>query len=236
MKTTLVIVFATTLLMGGCGAEADPNSTTSSSGTKTDTASTITDKATATASQLTENIVVVGYISPINITVDGVNYSDSENFYTKKLERLRSDAVTKYPQYSITITGDLGLPSFAYGFSAFIAAVGDTGYAGSTTVSGQGKLSFTFHPDSDQQVPYEVTVSKRLGIRLTKGSDVISQCYNLMGATQINLDGHPFLVRSFTSQVTSYQCGQDPSDSGIALPVPQSSLATTGGTSVAGGN
>ena len=206
------------LLMAACGADPNSTATTSATGDGKKPATPTADKS-ETASQLTDNLTVTGYISPIYIEVNGDEYANTEDWYTQEINTLRDQAAAKYPQYNLSFDAQAGA-EFSYGFTAFIAPVAETGYAGSASVT-RGKFSFTLPSNIDRQAAYLVSVSKRLELKLYKGADTITWCYNLTGDSQISLDGQPILIRSFTTKTTEYRCEKSrKAGSGMTIPDP----------------
>ena len=216
------------LFLGGCGV--DPNATKNNSAGAT-TANTTT--TTTTNTLLATDLLVVGYVSPLNLTVDNVPYQDSEAFYTAELTKLTEQVHAKYPDYSLYIDAAVGLSDFQSGFNAFLVSVDDTGVASQASVDNTGKFIFNLPPNTNTTGRYLVSASKRLNLQLVKEgasadttsttastttntSATITWCYNLTAQTQINLDDQSFILRKFVTNVTAYKC--DVASTDISVP------------------
>jgi len=212
VKNVKLLILAGFFVLG-CGV--DPNTAKTKSETQTD----------AKGSQLTDGYLAVeGYVSPINLVINDKAYADSEDFYTQEVERLKLEVAKKYPQHKLYFDAAVGLRNFKYGLSAFLVAVDDVGVASEATVDSKGKFTFSLPPDTATEVPYLVRASKRLGLRLVNGNDLVSWCYNLSAEAQIRLDGKPFILRNFTTLITSYQCNEK-SKTDITVPDNQTNEA-----------
>ena len=184
-----------------------------------------------TSSDLTSTtnpFVVNGYVSPINISVNGTQYKDSEDFYTQEVARLTNEVHQKYPGYSLYFDATVGLQDFKEGLTVFLVASGDTGMAGESSVDSNGKFTFNLPADVDKTALYTLRATKRIGLRLVKAAstdttatttsstdsstagDTISWCYNLFAENdQLSLSNKSFILRTFTTTITSYQCETD---------------------------
>lgn len=164
-----------------------------------------------------EYLTVEGYISPINITVNNESYSDSEDFYTQELLKLQEEVKKDYPDYELSFDAAVGLRHFKSGMYVFLVASSETGVASETYVDSSGKFSFLFESeDVDTKDMYTLRTSKRIGLRLIKGDDVITWCYNMYAEKEMALEVSPIILRHFHTKITKYRCsGQS---SGISLP------------------
>ena len=155
-----------------------------------------------------EFFAVDGYVSPINISVNNQQYKDSEDFYTKEVDRLTESVHQKYPGYSLYFDADVGLQDFKQGLSVFLVASNDSGVASESSVDSRGKFTFNLPSNVEKQDLYTLRASKRIGLRLVKDQDVISWCYNLFAEKEVSLDGKSVILRNFETNITSYKCEQ----------------------------
>jgi hypothetical protein len=171
--------------------------------------------------QLSADAVPVnGYISPMNISVDGVEYVDSEDFYTQEVDRLTQMAQEQYPEHKLFFDAEVGLRDLKRDMSVYLAASGDEGFADETMVNGKGQFLFNLPANTDLKQSYVLRAYKRIGLRLEKGSNVISWCYNLFAQKEVLLEKDKQLIlRDFSTKVTKYQCATQ-KKSGITLPYP----------------
>jgi len=211
MKNLLILLV---MVVTGCGTEALVDSQKAK------------DASTPASDQLfakpvdADAIPITGYISPINISVDGVFYVDSEDFYTQEVERLSKMVKEQYPKHSLFFDAEVGLRDFKQGLSVFMVAASGQGVADETMVNGRGQFIFNLPAKTDLTQAYIVRAYKRIGMRLQKDQEVISWCYNLYAEENVVLEkDKPMILRDFNTKVTTYQC-QTPKTSGISLPYP----------------
>lgn len=207
MKALLTIMV---MVLVGCGT-ANPEGY--------QTAEEKQQQVSARGSQLSTSdyFMVEGYVTPINIQVDGKTYQDSEDFYTKELNRLATLVKSQYPGYSLAFDAQVGLRNFKTGMYAFLAATDDVGVASEAYVDSTGKFSFMLDGKTDKAAQYTIRATKRIGLKLTKkGEDTIAWCYNMYAEKSISLNGQPNILRNFVTSVTEYQCSDNAG--GITLP------------------
>ena len=186
-----------------------------------------TDPNNTDSSQLatsSDSFNVDGYVSPINISVNGKQYKDSEDFYTQEMVRLQADVKKEYAGYTLSFDAAVGLKNFKTGMYVFLVAENDNGVASESYVDGTGKFSFMFDSKVDKKTMYTLRATKRIGLRLTKGQEVIQWCYNMYAEKEMALETSPVVLRNFATAVTQYQCS-DYND-GIQLPDRQQDIKT----------
>ena len=159
---------------------------------------------------------VDGYVSPINISVNGKQFKDSEDFYTQEMVRLQAEVKKEYAGYTLSFDAAVGLKNFKTGMYVFLVAENDNGVASESYVDGTGKFSFMFDSKVEKKTMYTLRATKRIGLRLTKGQEVIQWCYNMYAEKEMALETSPVVLRNFATAVTQYQCS-DYND-GIQLP------------------
>lgn len=210
MRTVLTSLV--TFLLLGCGVDPNAQKTSTNDTASTQDGNNLVD----------ESLVIEGYVSPINLVVNDKPYADSEDFYTQEVDRLKLDVAKKYPNHDLFFDAAIGLQDFKYGLTAFLVADSEVGVASESAIDSRGKFTFNLPPDTDKQIPYTVRASKRIGLRLVPvdptDTNVISWCYNLSGETQITLDSKSFILKKFTTNVTSYKCAEKNSSTDINIP------------------
>ena len=213
MKTLLTTIIMMVVFQVSCGSAQD----SALSGTKSDKSSS-NDPNNKDGSQLASGdyFNVDGYVSPINISVNGKQYKDSEDFYTQEMVRLQADVKKEYAGYTLSFDAAVGLKNFKTGMYVFLVAENDNGVASESYVDGTGKFSFMFDNKVDKKTMYTLRATKRIGLRLTKGQEVIQWCYNMYAEKEMALETSPVVLRNFATAVTQYQCS-DYND-GIQLP------------------
>jgi hypothetical protein len=162
-----------------------------------------------------------GYVSPINIYVNDEFYSDSEDFYTREVDRLQEMMADAYPNYTLSFEANIGLKDFKRGLQAFLTPKNDMGIASETSVDDSGAFSFTLPKRVDYSDDmYLIRISKRIGLKLTNGENVIYQCYNFYAQKNIKpTENEAVLLRVFQTSLTKYKCSDD-SDNYITIPTP----------------
>ena len=180
-------------------------------GDATDQLNSKKTSTTTASSQLTdEPYVVTGYISPLNITVNNKEYTDTEDFYTQEVNRLITALSTQYPNYTMTFNAAVGLQDFIQNMSVFLVSSSNTGVAAQGAVTGTGKFTFNLSSNVDVTQLYTVRASKRIGLILTNGQNVLTWCYNLYAEDdQVSLNGSSIVLKDFKTMITSYQCEED---------------------------
>ncbi len=171
----------------------------------------------AESSDYRHNLTVTGYISPIKITVNSIEYKDSEDFYTKELTKLRGEIERDYPGYQLHFNADIGFKNFKHNMYIFVAPVAAQGVASETYVDSQGKFTFKFSEAINIYDMYNLRATKRISLTISNESadDIIHWCYNLHADHETTLDKSPILLRNFTTTVTQYQCENS---TGIVIP------------------
>ena len=210
MKVLLTTTVLMSTMLFSCGAEDK----------LTGKQSQITSTATSTLSG--GYYTVSGYVSPINISVNGTSYSDSEDFYTQELIKLQAQAEKSYPDHVLTFDANVGLTNFQSGMSVFLVATNAQDVASSAVVNPDGKFSFMLDSNVDKQASYTLRASKRIGLKLVKGSDTIAWCYNMSAEVQTALENTPIILRDFKTVVTQYQCTSQ--NDNVNVPTPASEV------------
>ena len=209
MLLRTLIVFVLTV---SCGYQADDK-------TKKTTDPVDPSAAALSAELEPTSVDFTGYISPINISVDGKNYTDGDDFYTKELTRLQAVVDKEYPKYTFSFEADVGLQDLKQGMSVFLVSQ-NNGYSSETTVDGQGQFNF-YIPKTAEKDSYLIRAYKKIGLRLTPDDQTAKEiywCYNLYAEHTQTLEKASVVLNSFTTNITKYQCSSAAAD-GIQIPV-----------------
>jgi hypothetical protein len=208
-RITIALITTLVVFLAACGV--DPTKQNEGSTTK---------QTEAEGSQLTNSDFVLfeGYVSPVNISVNGKAYRDSEDFYTQEVKRLKTEVAKSYPQHSLYFDADVGLRDFKLNLLVLLVATSDTGIASESSVDSKGKFTFNLPSDVDKQQTYTVRASKRIGLRLVKDQEVISWCYNLFAENDVTLESKSIILRKFETVITSYRCEEEDRSESIELP------------------
>lgn len=211
--TSMMMVFAVFMMMA-CGTPQGYQ--TAEEQAKEEQRQNEASNPAAALSNPGDYMEVAGYVSPINISVDGKSYKDSEDFYSQEFNRLQAQVKAQYPGYKLTFDAQVGLRNFKNGMYVFLVATSDIGVASETYVDASGKFTFMIDGKADRNADYTLRATKRIGLQLSKkGQETISWCYNMYAEKNVMLDGKSNVLRNFATSVTEYQCD---STEGITLP------------------
>jgi hypothetical protein len=178
------------------------------------------------AERYPDGVTFAGYLSPaFSITVDGVRYADSEDFYTQQIDKLAKDAKADgYAGWTLDFDAQIGLDDLKYGMKVYIAAASGRGYAAETIIAEDGTFAVQFPKEAVDSV-YQVRANKHISVSLTNpadetGNDSVRWCYNFSAVDQsVSLSDHdkPIILNSFVTRVTKYECSAS-SNGGISIP------------------
>lgn len=217
MKTMSMITFVIGSLVA-CGQQ--PNYTDPKVTDQKDT----TAEDTTTKKDSLPPMGIDGYISnAFDLTVDDERYSDSEDFYTRELDRLTEEAVEAgYEDWKLTFDAKIGLVDLKYGMNVFVASPGNRGFAGQTTVSSNAGFYIAVPPAARDEA-FSIRAVKRINVTLTPPDELrktekpVRWCYNFSAEiSDVRVDGEPLVLNNFKTRITKYACSVD--SNGIAIP------------------
>lgn len=149
-------------------------------------------------------------VSAFGISVDGTSYSDSEDFYTSELEKLRRKAdEAGYEGWDVSFEAALGFNDLSSGMKVYVSPTGDKGTSAQTEASSSGKFAVEFQASRElSTAQFEVRAVKRLNVLLKQGSDARRFCYNLLGVERDVMvsDYREVRIDTFSTRMTSYSC------------------------------
>ena len=207
MKGLMISVFSV-LLVASCGGI------------------TYTDSA-AKASQTPDTQVLKGYVSSaFDITVDGENYKDSEDFYSKEIDTLQTQAdAAGYADWALTFDAKIGLDDLRDGMKVFVISSSVKGYAAQVGVDAGGRFNVTF--PATENAKYQIRAVKRINVILknpdtTATNKKVVWCYNFSANAQDVEMGSatgetPIILNTFTTELTKYECSNSQT-TGISIP------------------
>jgi len=206
------LVFAS---LFGCG-DLDDNE---GNGTSTEVP---TDSASQSDPSNSDDISFSGYVLNVfEVTVDGVEYADLEDFYTHELARLpqKAEEAGYDESYTISLEAAIGFKDLWTGMDVYVSPMGKTGYQGFSQVGGDGKFSVKL-PEDARDDSYRVRATKRIRVKATKGEDVTYICYNFSAmekSVSFSASSKPIILDAFTSSITAYDCAPSTGD-GLTIP------------------
>ena len=161
-----------------------------------------------------------GYlVSAFDINVDGKQYSDSEDFYTQKVDELEAQkADAGYKGYAVKFEANIGLDDLKQGMKVYVVPSESRGFAAETVIDYDGTFNVGF-PAEAEDGSVKVRANKRVNVKLTKGKETVYWCYNFSAketGTKVSRDGKPIILDTFFTKLTKYKCQE--STSGITVP------------------
>jgi hypothetical protein len=149
-----------------------------------------------------------GYVGGMfEITVDGVKYPDSEEWYNSEMDKIPERLTAAgYEGVDFNFNAEVGLDDFWNNTKVNVASSGSTGYQGSSTVESVDG-SFEIRLPQGSFGNYQIKSVKRLNLTLPNG-DIF--CYNMKGIEKsytLNAFTDPIIVDSFVTSITKYDCG-----------------------------
>jgi hypothetical protein len=210
MKTSLSIIgLSISAFAISCGRDESQQSSA--------TSNTNASENGAASNNVTFNGAVT---SAFAITVDGVRYDDSEDFYTQEVSRLRDKAAAAgYNGWETKFDAVLGFADLARDMVVYISPTEKRGYTGKASVGSDAKFRVELPADA-QDSSYNVRAVKRVNVILTKAGESKKFCYNFSAVDKnvpFNEKDKPIVLDSFTSKLTLYACESQQTD-GIVIP------------------
>ena len=162
-----------------------------------------------------------GYLGGVfEITVDGVKYDSSEDWYNKEIEKIPARlAEAGYPDAEFQFDAEVGLDDFAYDTKVNLQSQGGTGWAGSSqVVPNDGSYEIKLPEGAFGR--YQLKTVKR--VSLTVNGDK-KFCYNFLGLAKdydLNPESRPIIIEEFETKLTAYKCSAHTvDDNGVLIPV-----------------
>ncbi len=156
-------------------------------------------------------------VSAFEITVDGVRYQDSEDFYSAEVERLpEKAAIAGFPGWDVRFEAILGFADLARGMTVYVAPSGHVGYTGSAAVSADGRFRVEL-PADGKGASYNMRAVKRVNVLLTKEKETRRFCYNFsanLKDVSVIESSLPFVLDDFQTRWTLYSCDKSSPSSG----------------------
>lgn len=221
MRMSLLVSFCA-LFMNSCYMQVDSNDDSRAEDTQRSSDTTPVSTTPASMNLGKKLVDVSGYVvSAFEVQVDGTDYLDLEDFYTKELDRLpnRMKEAGYDESYTFELEAQIGFEDLWRDMTVYILSAGKAGYQAKTFVNDQGGFK-TFLPVSEEDRSYKIRANKRISIRATKAGETKLFCYNFSAkekdATFTSL-ANPTILDSFTTTITAYECMNDDA-SGLVVP------------------
>lgn len=158
--------------------------------------------------------------SAFAITVDGVRYDDSEDFYTQEVMRLPTKvAAAGYAGWEAKFDAVLGFNDLAKDMVVYIAPTEKRGYSGQASVGTDAQFRVELPADAIDS-SYNVRAVKRVNVVLNKAGETKRFCYNFSAVDKnvpLKDKDKPIVLDNFTSKLTLYACESQQND-GITIP------------------
>lgn len=151
-----------------------------------------------------------------DLSVDGVTYSDIEQYYTEQAEGLKEKVeAAGYSVDSVEFIGKLGFADFIQDMTVFVSS--SAGTQGKGSIDAQGNFSISVpNPKAKTNLSFKVRATKRVQVLLINGGVTTKKlCYNFSAVEQDVIE-NPISLNNFKTDPTLYECTQV--DSGLAIP------------------
>lgn len=154
------------------------------------------------------------------LTVDGVAYRDSEDFYTSELARLPErvrEAGHDLDGLVVRFSARVGLGDLWAGMLVFVAPASGQGAAGSVPVRPDGTFAFSLPAGTDAAAAFQLRAVKRISVELVRAGTVEERwCYLLSAREAAAVPGQFALLQAFDTQLTAYEC--EKATGGLSIP------------------
>lgn len=155
--------------------------------------------------------------SGFEIIVEGIEFFDTEAFYTSFIDKL---VKPKYPElidWDIDLKGDYNMSSFGSKVPVYMASEKNT-FQGKTDSHGVFQIEI---PSDSQNQTYRVRIVVRISLSLSKeGQDDQQFCYilhSLVDDVKISDKQESLVFTNYSTQLNKYKCGSG--SEGIEIPV-----------------
>jgi hypothetical protein len=166
-----------------------------------------------------EGVTFTGYVQKaFALTVNGVSFSDSENFYTNFIEELVKPAYGDLEDADVTVEGEYGLSKFGTASKVFMAADGD-GHLYEAVTDNASKFAVQVDDAALDEI-FKARVVMRIGLKIKRPDSVEHFCYILHGirdGIKVSESAKPVVFSEFKTQLNTYRC-EEVDDSAIAIP------------------
>jgi hypothetical protein len=164
--------------------------------------------------------VVAGAVQyAFDLTVDGLSYSNVEDYYTAQVRTLKEKVLAAgYNADKAEFRGRLGFADFIQDMVVFV--VSSDGKQGRGVVDSQGNFSVAIDSKDEtsrtRTTSYAVRANKRVQIILSNGGVPTKKlCYNFSAITKSS-ENNTILLDSFETDFTLYDCEQQ--SDGLEIP------------------
>jgi hypothetical protein len=174
------------------------------------------------AAGMVQDFVIRGSVnSAFALTVDGQDYDDIESYFTAESARLPSKVKDAgYEGYTVRFDAAIGFNDLTQGMTVYIAGKEKRGYQTKTLIAKNDTFAAKLPAEAAGDV-YQIKANKRIGIILTKGSEIKKFCYNFAAVdleVPYEMVDDPIILSNFKSSLTTYECQQDAGSDSLKVP------------------
>jgi hypothetical protein len=160
-------------------------------------------------------------LNAFGVTVNGQPYADLEAFYTEQLASLPklAQGAGYDSSYQTTFVANVGFSDLWTNMTVYIAPTGNRGYQGTSQVDANGKFSVDLPKDAVDS-NYQVRANKRIGVIISKGSEIHNLCYNFSAenlSVPFTANTQPIVLSAFSTSLTAYACAAE-TNAGLNIP------------------
>jgi hypothetical protein len=172
--------------------------------------------------EASDSLAFTGYVlNAFNVTVDGEEYADLEDFYTNEIARLPEKAKDAGfdETYKVRFDAQLGFQDLWLNMQVYLAPEEKQGFQGSARVDSNGKFSVEL-PNEAIDATYRVRANKRISVVISKEGETHKTCYNFSAIEKsipFANDSKPIVLDAFNTSLTAYDCESE-SNGGVQIP------------------
>ena len=169
----------------------------------------------------TDFIEFAGFVGGVfEIEVDGINYADSETYYTEEMNKLPEKLEQAgYVGYEFELDAEVGFEDLWNSMTVYISPTDKQGFQGRSEVNREGAFAITLPAEANDQY-YKVKANKRINLILTKGDEVKKTCFNFSAidkSVPFSDSQKPIVLTEFVTRISAYECTVN-AGTGIEIP------------------
>jgi hypothetical protein len=170
---------------------------------------TASDPALQPTATPVPNYLRGGITSAFDLTVDGVAYRDSEDFFTQQVRKLPvqlAAAGNDLTDRTVRFTGRMGLADLWKDMVIFVQPISGQGSSGYSAIQANGQFSFLakgIEPDAQ----FQIRAVKRIGVEIVKDNAIEKLYCFILSAREQTAQLNTFVnLNTFDTQLTEYAC------------------------------
>jgi len=153
------------------------------------------------------------------IKVNGKEFADSEQFYTRFIDELVKPAYPDLAPKDVKVEGKYGLEEFGSNSKVFMSSVAADGHLYEGRTDAASKFTIKVQAKALDET-YKARVVVRIGLEINQDGAPARYCYILHGnrdGVAVSESSKPIIFDDFKTQLTTYRC-EDVQENTIVLP------------------